>query len=132
MTIDNDFNLQEMTQSQSDKYVTHNTENRRIAAAVAGSTTLNFSSDANMTINSSDTDGTESWRYQTLVITDSGVVLTTGRDVILPSKGGLHFVINKTAQTLTFKTSGGTGVAVSTSTNDLIIYNSDADDYEAV
>ena len=132
MTIDNDFNLAEMTQSQSDKYVTHNTENRRIAAAVAGSTTLNFSSDANMTINSSDTDGTESWRYQTLVITDSGAVLTTGRDVILPSKGGLHFVINKTAQTLTFKTSGGTGVAVSTSTNDLIIYNSDADDYEAV
>ena len=132
MTIDNDFNLQEMTQSQSDKYVTHNTENRRIAAAVAGSTTLNFSSDANMTINSSDADGTESWRYQTLVITDSGVVLTTGRDVILPSKGGLHFVINKTAQTLTFKTSGGTGVAVATSINDLIIYNSDADDYEAV
>lgn len=132
MTIDNDFNLQEMTYYQNDKYVTHNEENRRIAAAVAGSTTLNFSSDANMTINSSDTDGTESWRYQTLVITDSGVVLTTGRDVILPSKGGLHFVINKTAQTLTFKTSGGTGVAVSTSTNDLIIYNSDADDYEAV
>lgn len=132
MTIDNDFNLQEMTYYQNDKYVTHNEENRRIAAAVAGSTTLNFSSDANMTINSSDTDGTESWRYQTLVITDSGAVLTTGRDVILPSKGGLHFVINKTAQTLTFKTSGGTGVAVSTSTNDLIIYNSDADDYEAV
>ena len=41
-------------------------------------------------------------------------------------------MINKTAQTLTFKTSGGTGVAVATSINDLIIYNSDADDYEAV
>ncbi len=132
MTIDNDFNLQEMTQSQANRYVTHNEENRRLGAAVAGSTTLDFASDADMTINASDSDGTESWRYQTLVITDTGVVLTTGRNVILPSKGGLHFVINKTAQTLTFKTSGGTGVAVTASTNKLIIYNSDSDDYEAV
>lgn len=132
MTIDNDFNLAEMTQAQADKYVTHNTENRRIAAAVAGSITLDFASDADMTINASDTDGTESWRYLTLVITDTGVVLSVGRNVVLPSKGGLHFVINRTAQTLTFKTSGGSGVAVTTSTNKLIIYNSDSDDYEAV
>jgi len=132
MAIDNDFNLAEMTQSQGDKYLTHNEENRRIAAAVAGSTTLNFASDADMTVNSSDTDGTESWRYLVLVITDTSVFLTTGRNVILPSKGGLKVIVNKTAQTLTVKTSAGTGVAVSASTTDVLVYESDADDYIAV
>lgn len=125
MTIDNDFNLQEMTQSQSDKYVTHNTENRRIAAAVAGRKTIALT-DANYTLNASDTDGAEEWRYKFLTFTGT---LTAGRDVVMPAKGPEWVVFNNgTGQTLTFKITGQTGVAVANNAKARIYYDDVAGD----
>lgn len=132
MTIDNDFNLQEMSQSQGDKYLTHNEENRRLGAAIAGKAVIDMGSDANLTINASNNDGTESWRYMFLNITDTGVVLTTGRDVILPASAKMWIVENETAQTLTFKITGQTGVAVTTGNNATLYYRSTAGDIEVI
>lgn len=51
--------------------------------------------------------------YPVVEITDTGVVLTTGRNIIMPTEGNrLWTVVNSTAQILTFKTSAGTGIAV--------------------
>lgn len=132
MTIDNDFNLAEMTQSQNDKYITHNTENRRIAAAVAGRTSVDMGSDANLTLNASDTDGTESWRYRFINITDTGVALTATRDVVMPAKGTDWIVENETAQSLVFKITGQTGVTVTTGNAAHIYYQATAGDIVAL
>ena len=124
MTIANDLNLDEISsESDNDKFTIHNEDNRRLAASAAGRIALNFSSDANMTINSSDTDGTESWRYKFIDITDTGVVLTAGRDVIFPAKGPSYIITNSTAQTITVKITGQAGVAITTTSSASLYYD---------
>ena len=122
MTIPNDFELEEMTQAQVDKYVTHNDDNRRLGAGVVGRLTHNFASDANYTL--STVDGTEEWRYAVIELTDSGVLLTAGRDVVFPAKNGPAYIVtNSTAQILTMKISGQTGTAVAASETLLLYYD---------
>ena len=122
--INNDFNLQEMAQSQADKYLLHNTENRRISAVIVGRLVLDFTADADMTINSSDTDGDEHWRYKFIEFTDVGVVLTVGRDVIFPAKNGpVYRLKNSTAQELTLKITGQAGVAIAAGATGRYLYN---------
>ncbi len=70
---------------------------------------LNFATDADKTIAHPDFLAT------TLDMTDTGVVLTIGRNVILPTVTDKSWVCrNQTAQTLTFKTAAGGGVAIAT------------------
>jgi hypothetical protein len=48
-------------------------------------------------------------------LTDTGVVLTTGRNVIVPDNKKTYLIFNSTAHELTVKTAAGTGIAVSAS-----------------
>jgi hypothetical protein len=77
--------------------------------------TANFSSDAAKTLVSSE------YTAVILHLTDTGVVLTTGQNVILPTVSHkLWLCANLTAQTLTFKTAAGAGVAVAAGTTALV------------
>lgn len=74
---------------------------------LTASVTHNIASDADYTLTAAQD------AYGRVVITDTGVVLTTARNIVLAtaSERGIYFQ-NDTAQTLTLKTSAGTGIAV--------------------
>lgn len=82
----------------------------------AQSKTNNFTTDADFTLAEHD------FFYGTLIMTDSAVHLSTGRNVILPYvfKDYTRTVINLTAQILTFKAATGTGVAIGASKTAII------------
>lgn len=91
--------------------------------------TVDFSSDANYTL------GDYSHYYQYFEFTDTGTALTSGRDVIFSaSKNIPRFIFkNSTAQTITVKVSGQTGVAVATGvTKDLYWTGTDIADAGAL
>lgn len=78
-------------------------------------TTINFASDASYTLVHPE--------YLAVIInmTDTGPVLTGAKNVVLPtSDHKLWAVRNGTLQTLTFKTAGGTGVAVTAGTSAIV------------
>lgn len=78
-----------------------------------GRLTIDFASDANYTLVT--TAGSEEWKDKFMTFTDTGVVLTAGRDVIFPNANGPEYIVkNSTAQTITCKRSGQTGVAITT------------------
>jgi len=84
--------------------------------AGCGRITVNYLTDANLTLDVDTAAGTEQWRDAIITITDSGVVLTAGRDLIFPDENGpIYTIYNDTAQTITVKLSGQTGVAISAS-----------------
>jgi len=68
--------------------------------------TFNLTADANYTLTADQN------LYKNITITDTGVVLTTGRDIIVDDVGRIFLFTNSTAQTLTVKTAAGTGVDV--------------------
>lgn len=70
------------------------------------SVTQNVASDADITLTADQN------LYGRIEITDTGVILTTGRNVITDNTEHSFLAVNSTAQTLTFKTAGGTGIAV--------------------
>lgn len=70
------------------------------------STTINVASDADITLTAAQN------LFAKLIITDTGVLLTTGRNVVVDDEGRFVIVVNQTAQTLTVKTSGGSGVPI--------------------
>lgn len=47
-----------------------------------------------------------------VIITDTSVILTTGRNIVVADTQRLFIAQNDTAQTLTFKTASGTGIAM--------------------
>lgn len=75
-------------------------------SAIAGTATRNLATDANYTLVSAD------YLASVLVITDTGPVLTAGRDIVFPAHFPSILVTNSTAQTLTLKKSGQTGIAL--------------------
>lgn len=66
----------------------------------------NIASDADVTL-SADQNGAE-----LVEVTDSSVLLTTGRNLVVDTRARLIAVRNSTAQVLTVKTAAGTGVAI--------------------
>lgn len=74
--------------------------------SVEGSVTVDFVTDADLTLSTSQAFN------EFITITDSLVVLTATRNIILPINTRTWVVKNSTAQTLTFKTSAGTGIAI--------------------
>lgn len=81
-----------------------------------GRITVDFTSDADLTLDTDIAAGTEQWRDRIITITDSGTVLTTGRALIFPDEEGpIYTIYNEAAQTVTLKLSGQTGVAISAS-----------------
>ena len=68
--------------------------------------TFNFTTDANVTLTADE------YRNAFLEVTDTGPVLTGGKDMIFPAAFPVLLFKNSTAQTLTLKKSGQTGVTV--------------------
>jgi len=68
--------------------------------------THNTASDANYTLTA------EQNTFRRINITDTGVVLTAARDIIVDDSERRFIAINSTAQELTFRTLSGTGIAV--------------------
>lgn len=96
-----------------------------ILAAIAASTvTVEFTSDANLTLSDAQ------WRASVLVFTDSPATLTAGRDVVFPDHFGHVFVRNDTAQILTLKKSGQAGVSLAS--GEAGMYASGSTDVESV
>lgn len=116
------LNLTELTAGEATPYVTVNALVRGVEAAVAGRITVDFPSDANYTL--VITAGSEEWKDKFMTITDSGTNLTAGRDVIFPAEEGPEYIIkNSTAQTLTLKISGQTGVTIATTNTGRFYYD---------
>ena len=108
-----------LVSGQTQPDVTLNTFLEAVDDALAGSVTINAASDADITPTAAQQLNMQ------IIITDtvSPAVLTTGRNVILEGFSRLHVVLNSTAQTLTFKTAAGSGVAVATGGGRQLIYN---------
>lgn len=103
--------ITELANNQTNQYLTANAMVRVVEQAECGRRTVNFASDANLTL--STVVGSEQWRDKFLTFTDTGPILTAGRDVIFPAKNGPEYIVtNSTAQTLTLKISGQTGVTL--------------------
>ena len=111
----------ELAAGQSQPEVPVNAGLRGISAMIAGEIEIDFASDANYTLVANDpADDTDEWPFNVIRFTDTGVVLTGGVDVIYPDLDTLYggparpmFIFdNQTAETLTLKRLGETGVAV--------------------
>lgn len=105
------LNITHIEANQSQKEVTANEAFDVLDEAVAGDLVHDMASDANYTLDT--TQPAAEHENLMLHITDTGVLLTTTRDIILPSNPQLHIAFNDTAQTLNFKTSGGVAFGVS-------------------
>lgn len=101
------------TASQNQPDVTINSALDVVDTTVGGHNTIDFSSDADYTLVDSGSRPRE-WQYGVIEMTDTGVVLTGGVNVIVPNNKRMYCMFNNTAQTLTYKTSAGTGIAVAT------------------
>jgi hypothetical protein len=103
--------LKELQHPQDNPDVTVN-DMRDQLGAVAGLARLvkNLTADADYTLDTAA--GSREDLYGPVKITDTGTVLTTGRNVIVPTRVQVRFIENATAQTLTVKTAAGTGEAL--------------------
>ena len=81
------------------------------------SVTHDITADANYTLTADQN------LYTWLTITDTGVLLTTGRDIIIDAIGRMLLFTNSTAQELTVKVSGGTGVAIPAGVTSILVSN---------
>lgn len=117
-TTTNALEIEELEPNQSSPDLVVNEGTAVLDAAVGGQITINFSANANYSIQTVGLKPQE-WQYSSIIFTDTGVVLTTGRDVIWPSKNRRnHFSFkNATARTLTVKRSGQTGYPVGPGAN---------------
>jgi hypothetical protein len=93
--------------------VTNTNLGTALEQAVVGYGNPNFSSDANLTISLTDSNAAQAARALVLNVT-SGVSLTTTRELVVPTIQKQYIVQNNTtgAQSITVKTSGGTGITV--------------------
>lgn len=77
--------------------------------------TIEFTSDANLTLTALQAQSSS------INFTDSPSTLTAGRDVIFPANFLHVYVKNSTAQTLTMKKSGQTGIAITAGSNAILV-----------
>ena len=126
------FGFAELAAAQSQPEVVVNASDRAITQALAGQITIDLASDANYTlVADSGAPQDDEWPYGVIRITDTGGVLTAARDIVFPDVDTEHTIThrgtfifqNDTAQTLTIKRSGQTGVAVLTGTAALVWHN---------
>lgn len=101
------------TASQNNPDVTVNSGLTVVDSVVAGQNIVDFPSDADYTLVDTG-DRPREWQYCVIEMTDTGVVLTGAVNVVVPDNERMWNVFNNTAQTLTFKTSAGSGIAVAT------------------
>jgi hypothetical protein len=122
--------LTELVQNQAQPHIPLNTATEVEDAAIAGQVNIALVTDADYSILTSGIPA--QWQYATIRITDVGTVLTTGRNIIWPNKPrrGSFYFMNGTAESLTVKRSGQTGVTVSAGASALLRDN--GTDVEAV
>lgn len=83
----------------------------RAKPSVMGRFVHDFSLDANYTLETAARQ--EEWIYRFMEFTDTGTLLTAGRDVVFPEEDGPEYIIkNSTGFTLTLKVSGQSGVTL--------------------
>ena len=82
-----------------------------VEEAVAGRKVINTWTANSHTLTSADGTTSES-RAAILTLTDTGTALTGAGTVVCPALSKVYIVENSTAQVITIKTSGGTGIAV--------------------
>lgn len=117
--------FEELAAAQEQPEVLVNGADRALSQAIGGQVTVNFSIDANYSLQ------VDEWQYGTIELTDLGTILSGGVDVIYPdvdtTHGGpsrLMFVfINSTGQALTVKRTGETGVTVAAGESALLYHN---------
>lgn len=78
------------------------------ATSINGTLTHNMASDANYTLSASEA------LNKVVKITDTGVLLTTTRNIVVPTASKIFYFVNSTAQSLVPKTASGTGPTVTT------------------
>jgi len=99
------LNITHLEANQSTPEVTENEAKDILSTAIADYLVIDFSSDADYTFATGA--GVQEWHHAQIRFTDTGVVLTTGRNVIVPDEPKKYVFWNATAQDLTFKTSAG-------------------------
>lgn len=113
MTTTTNLEAEHWTAQQNQPEVTVNESLDVFDAAVTGTLTHNMTSDANYTLVATGGKPQE-WMYNRIIITDTGVLLTTNRNIIVPTNAKDYVFNNQTLQNLLIKTSGGTGQLVGT------------------
>ena len=81
----------------------------------ATKTIYNIISDANYTLTYAQN------KSGNIEITDTGIVLTAGRDIIIDAIGRIFLFTNNTAQELTVKVSGGIGISIPAGVTSILI-----------
>jgi hypothetical protein len=109
------LNLDTMASNSLQPSVTFNAGVEKLDAAVAGTLAIEFTTDANLTLTEAQ------YHNSALVFTDSPATLTAARDVIFPAHFPHIYVKNSTAQTLTLKKSGQTGVALAAGADGIFV-----------
>ena len=111
----------ELIAAQAQPEVTVNAMDRSITAAVGGEIVIDFELDDDYTLQATDPpEPDDEWSFATIVMTDTGTVLTGPVDVIYPDVDGLYggpsrlrfMFVNETLEELTIKRSGQPGVTV--------------------
>lgn len=110
--------------SQADKEGTINTGFDKLDGSVAGRLVHDYASDADYTLTTNEN------LNMILDIQDSGVALTTTRNIILASNTQMHIAVNNTAQIIQFKLSTGTGASIQPGAMDIVY--SDGTNVEAI
>jgi len=116
MATTTNLGITKVEAAQFQKEVTMNTALDTIDKVLAGKYTYNMASDANYTVSDSNSQN------RIIIITDTGVVLTTTRDITIDNLTKDWIVENRTAQSLVFKTAGGAGTVTVTSATIRHIY----------
>jgi hypothetical protein len=99
------------TAKQDQPEVTVNESLDVMDAAIGGTLTHNFASDADYGLIAAGSKPQE-WQYSKITLTDTGANLTADRNVLVPPNEKSYTVQNDTAYNLTVKTSTGTGITV--------------------
>ena len=89
----------------------NNSVTNMVEEAIAGSKTINTWSGNSATLSTAD-GATAEARAAILNLTDTGTSLSGAATVIVPALTKTFIVKNGTAQTVTVKTSSGTGIAI--------------------
>lgn len=115
MTTTTGLEVTHLESNQNQPDVTVNAALDRLDTAIAGRLVHAVATDANYTLATGTTP--PEWVYAHIHVTDTGAILTAGRDIIAPTNVKGYWLINETAQILTLKTSatGSTGIAVAAS-----------------
>lgn len=100
------------TKTQSDANFGTKTQQDNNTTNILSNTRKDLSVIHDITVDSDYTLTTSQNQYGRIEITDTSVFLTTGRNIIVDNIEHTFLFVNSTAQTLTVKTSAGTGIAV--------------------